>query len=102
MKHEYDAAGKAQQVKRYIAEKSITGKSNLHETYVSCFNAIDMADKWHSEVDEHHKMNLWKAKMKIAIDCFGILNCWGTFIKKEYKSWIDFQRVALQMITYEL
>ena len=88
------------QVERFIKTNYFSGTSEIHKTYVTRFNAIDMADRWLGEVDSHHRTYNWKTKMLVMILRIGILNSWIYHVQIQYQDWIDFRRLGIQLMKY--
>ncbi len=68
-----------------------TGKSPIHETYVSRFNAVDLADRYYSKVDDGHRIEDWHTKLCIAILKLGVVNVYARTIATSYQNWVDFR-----------
>ena len=59
-----------------------SGISQIHQTYVTRFNAVDIGDRWYAEADDHHRVYDWHTKMFMAIVKLGIVNTWIYFSQK--------------------
>ena len=88
----YQNADKVTQVQNYVKTQYYSSESPIHNLYLTCFNAVDLGDRYYAKVDDGHTKLDWHQKMIYALLKLGIVNSYIFFIHKEWCDWIDFRR----------
>jgi len=76
----------------FVKTKYFNGISNLHQMYVSCFNAVDLGDRYYAKVDDGHRVHNWHTKLFFALLKLGTVNVYVRCIFQHYQDWIEFRK----------
>ena len=91
----YHNADKVTQVQNYVKIQYYSSESPIHDLYLTCFNVVDLGDRYYAKVDDGHTKLNWHQKMIYALLKLGIVNSYiFSFIRNDVRMWSIWESIG--------